>query len=678
MKRLCSRYRRINSGNQSGQVLVAGIFILIILLLLVFSGFDVYNAIRSKFKIETAQESAAIAGATWQRDSLNLIGEINLIKACSVLLEDDSNWVIPLPKLPSPSSPLYNITKALRDRIFQSRIDILTEMQTRVSFIGPLIGLAAAQQAAKANGIASIGDLDHYIENLRTSSRYREEFGGAKTHINRYAWREPYIGMIENISRNGVAVYPNSVTSTFPSTSPSELGNRRFYQAIHLKNNEISNAKGKGLYPQTGWDALKSMVYRDPMASQFANPPWWDIDYNRVAFPNESEIFTLGVGISNSTEIFSEEKRTLVEKAAANHMSSSSIEAIYNNAGFPLPPTGISLNFFSYDNSWYPSYYRNQHSDYDEEHFNYWFKGDALKRNVKEKYIYEGPAAYVETKVDLGKTTSLIHITGQSTSNSGSVRFGSKNIDMVDDISDYRPGNIAKVLGSIDERTPPIALPVVLPVFNKVSMMPTYMPIPYNFNVLRPDDDDLKRFLSWLSTKESLDDESGLPSGGSYYLEALRILVKGPQFRYYGWNPGFDTVKFDEEWKDKLAEWHENRQKEPEKYQYTFEGDHTLPGYYQEPNIFTACQCTTSCSGVVAVKDQQNGGIAYRHFIEGTRTYMVVDSKGHIVTRTESDPTRDPTCCSTYYFPSGGSGGSMSQMTGGGYSGGKSKKGKIR
>ena len=58
------------------------------------------------------------------------------------------------------------------------------------------------------------------------------------------------------------------------------------------------------------------------MASQFANPPWWDIDYNRVAFPNESEIFTLGVGISNSSEIFSEEKRTLVEKAAANHMSS--------------------------------------------------------------------------------------------------------------------------------------------------------------------------------------------------------------------------------------------------------------------------------------------------------------------------------------------------------------------
>ena len=50
---------------QSGQVLVAGIFILIVLLLLVFAGFDVYNSIRGKFKIETAQEAAALAGASW-------------------------------------------------------------------------------------------------------------------------------------------------------------------------------------------------------------------------------------------------------------------------------------------------------------------------------------------------------------------------------------------------------------------------------------------------------------------------------------------------------------------------------------------------------------------------------------------------------------------------------------
>ena len=332
-------------------------------------------------------------------------------------------------------------------------------------------------------------------------------------------------------------------------------------------------------------------------------------------------------------------------------------------------------DFFSYDNTWYPSYFREKYSDYDDEHYNYWFKGYVLKRNVKEKYIYEGPAAYVETHVNLGKTTSLIRITGQQSHGSSNVRFGSKNVGVVSDMTDYRPGNIAKVLGSLDDRTPPIALPIVLPVFNKVSMMPTYMPIPYNFNVLRPDDSALRRFLSWLSTKDSLDDEDGLPAGGAYYLEALRILTKGPQFRYYGWNPEFDQEKFEETWRSDLISWHDNRKKEPEKYQYTFEGDHSLPGYFQEPNIFTACASAGAYSGVVGVKDQKNGGTAFRHFIKGTKTYMVVDSTGHIVSRAESDPTWDPNCCGTCYCRPG-NGGTLTQITTN--SGGNFKKGPIR
>ena len=50
-----------NSNSQSGQVLAAGVFILIVLLLLVFAGFDIHNALRARFKIQTAQESAAPA-----------------------------------------------------------------------------------------------------------------------------------------------------------------------------------------------------------------------------------------------------------------------------------------------------------------------------------------------------------------------------------------------------------------------------------------------------------------------------------------------------------------------------------------------------------------------------------------------------------------------------------------
>ena len=219
---------------ESGQVLVAGVFILIILLLLVFAGFDVYNSIRAKFKIETAQEAAALAGAVWQRDSLNLIGEINLVKACSTLLEGEDNWTVPLPRKSSLPGLFGQVSNTLRTRVLKSRIDVLTEMQTRISFIGPLIGLAAAQQAAKANGIANIGSFDEYVKHLQTSSRYQ-----SKEYVNNYAWKAAYSGLIETISRNGIAVYPNSLFSASPNVYPQELGLEDFYNAIFRKYDEI-------------------------------------------------------------------------------------------------------------------------------------------------------------------------------------------------------------------------------------------------------------------------------------------------------------------------------------------------------------------------------------------------------------------------------------------------------
>ena len=127
---------------QSGQVIITGVIMLLVLLLLLVSIFDVHNVIRAKFKFETAQQSAALAGANWQKNTLNLIGEINLLKACAVMLEGEKNWDIPLP-------PAEDDDGIARRMAIQGRLDQLTEMQTRVSFIGPIIGYAAAQQAAK-------------------------------------------------------------------------------------------------------------------------------------------------------------------------------------------------------------------------------------------------------------------------------------------------------------------------------------------------------------------------------------------------------------------------------------------------------------------------------------------------------------------------------------------------
>ena len=638
------------STSQSGQVLAAGVFILVILLLLVFAGFDIHNALRARFKIQTAQESAAIAGATWQKNSLNLIGEINLIKACSVLMEgDNANWNTTIPRR---DTLLFR-----RNAAIQARVDILTEMQTRISFVGPLIGFAAAQQAAKANGVPNRGDLDFYLEDLQNNIRYRM----AKATINRYEWRPPYMELIRTISQNGIAVYPNTTAGTSPRVDPPELADPSFYQAISRKRTEIAEAKGEAIYPQTSWDALRNFVYRDTWKDRFASPPWWDIDFNASAFPNESEIFTLGVSQANRYPTPGEPAYETFRTVASNHLENSHADSLYGMTT-PLPTSGeLKLNMFCYEqNTWDPEYLMNARSDYSALH-SYWFKGTAMRKPVKSRYTYEGPAAYVETHIDMDKTSGLIRLSGQKTYGDGSIRIGSKREDQSINLStSYRPGAIAKALGSLNENDPPTALPLVLPVFEKVIIMPTYMPIPYNFSVLRDYYSTLRRFLAWLSTRENLDSTDGLPSACYQYYDALLTLIKDKEFRYYGWNPNFDSAAFDDEWHENLISWHSERQKDPSKYQYNTNSGPNLPGYYQEPNIFTACPKTTKRSGVVTVPtfklSGERTGTATRHFIDSDGHYMVVTSSNHIITRAESDPTFDPNCCTTNYNPPSGGG----------------------
>ncbi|MEG2075854.1 MAG: Tad domain-containing protein, partial [Victivallaceae bacterium] len=67
------------SPKDSGQVLILAIAILVILLIGVLFLFDLSNVVRGKVKVNTAEQAAALTGANWQRETLNLIGEINLL-----------------------------------------------------------------------------------------------------------------------------------------------------------------------------------------------------------------------------------------------------------------------------------------------------------------------------------------------------------------------------------------------------------------------------------------------------------------------------------------------------------------------------------------------------------------------------------------------------------------------
>lgn len=264
-----AKHRRLLSVRRSacGQVLVFALIAMVIILVAVLFLFDVHTVIRGKVKGQSAVDAAALAGAAWQMHALNVIGELNLIKATTVLISDPQFGVSKngrpaiLAHFKEPAA-YRDADGVFREELLLADIrrvegerrklitasEILTQMQTRVSFVLPLIGFGAAQQAAKNNGISENPDA---CENLRSmyrdimnNSLYGNELLVPQT-INGYAWRTPYAEMIRSILQpeggedTGIAVGTAEnrlgtpvLSSNPPSHMTSCLTSRRFYEAV--------------------------------------------------------------------------------------------------------------------------------------------------------------------------------------------------------------------------------------------------------------------------------------------------------------------------------------------------------------------------------------------------------------------------------------------------------------
>ena len=619
---------------QSGQVLLTGITMMAVLLLIILYAFDVHNVMRAKMKVEIAQQAAAMTGANWQKESLNLIGEINLLKASALLLEGSENWKTPLPDRNAPENDNNENEKKWKEAM-QARIDLLTEMQTRVSFIGPLIGFAAAQQAAKSNGLdGRRGVLGKYLELLEKDGRYIEEQGGAPKIINNYNWREPYRELVAKIDDSRIAVYPNARTAGMPETWPRQLANKKFYDEIWRCAEAIA---AKDPPREHHWNLTTSILRT--MTDKDFRRKWWTISYENNKFPNESEIFTLGVE-------FGDPGGDDPYKTVAEHFNrlAPSLQIYSSQAELPG-----SMKWCLYDDWWFVERYKERYpSEYESEHLNFWYNGEVLRDEVKPQYKYEGPAAYVEGYADVqssvrvrpsvrpyansrrrrnakaavkSRENSIFFKRSTTTSRVGTTRGEPDDSDVS---TNYRPGSIAKVLGELDGETAPTAIEVILPVFKRVSPMPTFMPVPYGFQVLKPGYSKLEEFLGWLATQDNLDGTP--PDGTQYYLDALRLLANGVQgrrgskervggplpdtsvcgeaLRYYGYNPDFDKGAWETEFKDRLYDWKAVRDKrvfqqpqttidagtyanlsaaEREALRQTYKG----PGWLQEPKLFS-------------------------------------------------------------------------------------------
>jgi len=178
------------------------IMALVILAVVVVWIFDVHTVLHLKARTQNAGDAAALSAARWQGISLNLIGDLNILQALALSRGD--------------------ATAAAQ----------ITDVQARLCFVGPLVGLLASQQAAKNNRAYA---NTNYTANLMAhadlvlsyyatdTNRFREPYANA--------WQE-YGGMLANIAAHGVAAGPDNTWYFTDSTDSHWLLSRNFYEAV--------------------------------------------------------------------------------------------------------------------------------------------------------------------------------------------------------------------------------------------------------------------------------------------------------------------------------------------------------------------------------------------------------------------------------------------------------------
>ncbi len=315
-------YARRRKGER-GQTLLFGLIAMVVLVVAIFVIFDLHTVIRFKVKAQTAVDAAALTAAKWQKDSLNLIGEINLVKACTVLISDGTFGIGGDPDTyvdkDSKSWDVLNAAGGPLDQL-AAAYGILTQMQTRISFVGPMVGIGAAQQAAKNNGLDYSANYSNgavwAYKNLRDS--YDADHGLSMIYPPNfswgYDWKAPYQSMMADLVWNNPSADGNGQSYAFavnvnkkmatplayfdPSTpyiNPDPFNRPSFYVSCLATNSEN---------PNSGWCFL----------ADFRNSTFEDMWWKRLkvrlnwSFPYEAEYCPLQINFSSGSQTLTDAK----------------------------------------------------------------------------------------------------------------------------------------------------------------------------------------------------------------------------------------------------------------------------------------------------------------------------------------------------------------------------------
>ena len=370
-----------NSPSRSGQTLVFLVMLILIMSFIVMWNFDLHKALTVKFREQNAGDAAALAAARWQGISLNLIGDLNIMQA-GALMEGDTNAAT-----------------------------AIAELQSRISFTGPMVGLLAAQQAAKLNGMHNNDEYtDFLVEHAESVAYDYSSISGAGSMLFEEPWPgawEEYADMLFYIAGEGVAVGPdNMLLYSDPGDGAHYLLSIIFYDAIAGRN----------------WCWFKGNY---DLISTYSDWGWWSpVPEPEIADPINSEIYGLGL-----------RKQTVLDDLT-NIVNQLSID---RDLGVP-PVTNVfpmSATWFTYDDGrWQPWNILNGGSDFPQT------------GPLKPQYDYTGADA--ATRID----TEVDRITPGSRA------------------SELRWTSAAKPFGYLNDIEPPDTYSLVLPAFHDVRLIP--------------------------------------------------------------------------------------------------------------------------------------------------------------------------------------------------------------
>ena len=308
-----SRRKRRRSG---GQVLLLAVLAMVILVIAIMVLFDVQRIMRGKIRVMSGIDAAALTGAEWQKHTLNIIGELNLVKACSVMISDSIYGIggdpekymkVDVPENAAEAEIAAAIAKA-REELNQLKTaaDMLTEMQVRVSFVGPLIGFGAAQQAAKNNGLPHNRNCTEYLIDFYDLIMDEDIYGNPdivpQTYYN-YAWRYPYASMILALAGSRDR---DSATGAAVGTMVKHMGMPNLYADPPTKPNFIAYLQLRGVMDAIAandWCMLQTLI--DAEDSAYLGKWWGNIKINpNRDFLGCSEILPIHADYSQADQIF--------------------------------------------------------------------------------------------------------------------------------------------------------------------------------------------------------------------------------------------------------------------------------------------------------------------------------------------------------------------------------------